>query len=87
MDDYSFLTREQEKWIKGVQRALDKPGGEGLGFYVIGDLYVEVYDIKKKGQIETLQDREYVDFCTGVDRSNAGLGNLIFPNQVLSTSG
>lgn len=81
-------TPEQLAWIKRVQKALKSKGGEGLGFYTIGDNDVTVYDLSKQGEIiEAQESMREAEFCHAVDYCNAEIGRLYFPAQVESTAG
>lgn len=76
-------TAAQKKWIAGVQKALNAPGSEGLGFYTIGDWDVSVYDLTREAELDQLSG----DFCSRVDELDALIGQLDFPTAVHSTAG
>lgn len=76
------LTKEEARWVKRVQKALDACPTDRIGFYTIGDVGVTLYDIERvKGE------NDQQDFCQMVENADAELGELNFPNLVHSTAG
>lgn len=82
-------TPKQAAWINRVQKALSSKGGEGLGFYTIGDSDVTIYDLTKRKEIIAAQDRGIngQEFCHAVQYCEAEIDRLFFPSQVESTCG
>jgi hypothetical protein len=77
------LTAEEKKWIKSVQRALNKCPSVRLGFYTIGDNDLSIYDTNLEHKFD--QDK---DFGHAVAEVDAGASEtLIFPSCVHSTAG
>lgn len=83
----SNLTAEEAAWLKKLQRVLGKCPSDRLGFFTIGDPYVSVYDKEYQGQIDNLMDDGKTDFCTAVDKLDAGLATIDFPSHVHATAG
>ncbi|HHN8324263.1 hypothetical protein [Morganella morganii] len=84
----SKLTKEEIKWVAGVQAALNKYPSERIGFYTIGDHQVFLYDSSQYDELCRFQDKHGVDFCVAVEALGAGFGkHITFPDSVLSTAG
>lgn len=84
----SKLTKEEIKWVTGVQAALNKYPSERIGFYTIGYDQVYLYDSSRYDELCRYQDKNNVDFCVAVAALGAGFGEcIIFPDSVLSTCG
>ncbi len=81
-----MLTRDELKWLRRVQRALDACPSDRLGFYTTGDRNVTVFDTDKSAEIDAAYDTGG-EFCNAVDEADAGLGELNFPSGVQSTAG
>jgi hypothetical protein len=81
----SKLTEAELKWKIRVQKALNACPSDRIGFYTIGDHDIRLYDKSKNVDEENSENQE--DFCTTVDRLDAGLGGLDFPSNVHSTAG
>jgi hypothetical protein len=82
------LTAAEAKWIDDVNALLAKCPSKRLGFYTIGDRDVYVYDFTKEKKIEELMERKQsMDYPTAVNELDAGVGALVFPNNVHSVSG
>jgi len=80
------MNEDQGKWLAGVQRALNKPGAGGLGFYTVGDADIVVYDRAKQQKIDEIMDSSNRDFCQAVEAADAHIGKLDFPQNVHSTA-
>lgn len=81
------LTKKEQVWLDELQEMLDRCPSKRLGFFTMGDNNVFVYDVKMESEISRVMDRDNDDYGPAVDKVGAGLGNLIFPAQVHSTSG
>lgn len=80
----SELTKAEKKWVRDVQKVLDKCPSKRIGFYTIGDNNVMLWDTDKKEEAMAQED----DFCVIVENCDAGFDEeLIFPNPVESTAG
>jgi hypothetical protein len=77
------LTPDEKKWLKRVQRALDACPSLDIGFFTTGDNDVSVY----RRPVDDFIDMDRGEFGSNVDDADARLGELIFPNNVHSTSG
>lgn len=55
------LTKEEKKWLAGVQRALNNSGSGRLGFYTIGDHDIMVYNKEFGDEIDKYQDSGTMD--------------------------
>lgn len=77
------LSKVEKAWLRKMQKVLDECPTT-LGFYTIGDPYLQVYDLGKEEEINSTQER---DFCTAVEQVGAELGMLRFPTNVHSTAG
>jgi hypothetical protein len=51
-----MLTRDELKWLRRVQRALDACPSDRLGFYTTGDRNVTVFDTDKSAEIDASYD-------------------------------
>lgn len=80
-----MLTKDEKRWIKRVQKALNECPSDRFGFYTIGDRDVEIYD-KSNKKVELIYETG-TDFCVAVEGADASLGELRFPSQVHSTAG
>ena len=78
-----YPTKEEKKWIKRVQRALNACPSDRLGFYTIGDPEIAIYDRHK---LEEFGEGDG-DFCVAVDDADAQLDRLVFPQGVVSSAG
>ena len=76
------LTEAEAKWLKRVQRALNACPSSDIGFFTIGGKDVTLY---RRPEVDFSDGRS--DFCQLVDRADARLGELYFPEQVHSTAG
>ncbi|HCT8191039.1 TPA: hypothetical protein OT922_003776 [Morganella morganii] len=84
----SKLTKEEIKWVAGVQAALNKYSGERIGFYTIGDYDIFLYDSTKYDKICHYMDANSCDFPEAVEVMDAGLGEILnFPGCVHSVAG
>jgi len=82
----SDLTQDELKWVRSVQRALNKCPSKRIGFYTIGDASVSLYD--KDALAESGEDEDSRDFCKNVAAADAGFYlPLHFPSDVASTAG
>jgi hypothetical protein len=81
------LTKEEAAWVRKVQRLLNNPPSDRLGFYTIGDNDVTVYDSSLQAEIDARYDQMEGDFGNAVEDCGAFLGVLNFPNNVHSTAG
>ena len=82
----SELTIEEAKWIKSVQRAINKCPSSRIGFYTIGDRDIVAYDVTKKDAIDLENGKQ--DFTGAVIACDAEFGvDLTFNNSVESTAG
>lgn len=91
------LTKKEEAWFTRLQKCLDaapeslkKKDGEQLRAYTIGDNEVFVYNAEKYDSYVKEKDYEswnLPDVCSTVDRSAAGMYELVFPFCVESTAG
>lgn len=84
----SELTKEQKKWLAEVQRALNKSGSEGLGFYTTGDSDIYVYNKDYEDEIADHQDSGAIDIGQCIEAVGADFGIAItFPASVHSCAG
>lgn len=84
----SRLTEKQKKWLSGVQRALNKSGSEGLGFYTVGDSDICVYNKDYEDEICDHQDSGAIDIGQCIEAVGADFGVAItFPASVHSCAG
>ncbi|PWC21497.1 hypothetical protein EH206_09660 [Brenneria nigrifluens DSM 30175 = ATCC 13028] len=82
------LSKEERAWVKKVNDLLAKCPSKRLGFYTIGDAYVEIYDRTLEDEINDQMDSGKAgDFCIAVQHVDAALGTLNFPAAVHSTAG
>lgn len=81
-----MLTKAEKAWIAKIQKLLDNPPSDRLGFYTIGDPDVTVYDRSKEAEMNEIGERG-ADWCDCVRAFDADLGSLTFPASVHSTSG
>lgn len=81
-----MLTKAEAAWIAKIQKLLDSPPSDRLGFYTTGDPEVTIYDRSLEDDINAEHDAGG-EFCNAVDSCDARLGELRFPAQVHSTSG
>ena len=81
------MTKEEDAWVKKVQRLLSNPPSDRLGFYTVGDHDVTVYDASRQAEIDAAYDAGSMEFSGAVEDCDAVLGRLNFPNQVHSTAG
>lgn len=82
-----MLTKEETVWLKKLQKLLDNPPSDRMGFYTTGDPTVTVYDHTWETSIHRLMDNGNYEFGNAVDAYDARLGELKFPNCVHSTAG
>lgn len=76
----SVLTKEELKWIKKVQKALNECPSDRFGFYTTGDNYVTIYDRKEyysKGLDDYITDPALI-----IDEHDLVLSELFFTNNV-----
>lgn len=78
-------TKKQQSWMSRVEKLLSNPP-PNVGLYTIGDKSLEVYDLRKEEQINSIMDRGY-DFCSAVHDLDAGLGSIDSTMNIHSTSG
>jgi nucleoside phosphorylase len=84
----SKLTADEEKWLKGVQKALNKKGSGRLGFFATGDSFITAYNKEFDDEIDDIQDAGTSDMCSAVVGCDAGFDFLLeFPSSVHSTAG
>lgn len=84
MTQYQELTPEELKWLKGLQRQLDKCPSDRLGFYTIGDDRIGIYNLEFSDQISNIKD----DLVRTLSRNGWGFDEAIyFPAQVESVCG
>lgn len=82
------LTEAERKWLKDVQRVLNRCPSTRLGFYTIGDREITVIDQDETNSFEELNGwGDKADYCTLVNKAETRLGELDFPNNVHSTAG
>jgi len=81
------LTAAEKAWIRKVNKLLAECPSKRLGFYTIGDPCVEIYDRDQQVEIDAIMDSGNSDFAPAVDKCDAYLGRLQFPNNVHSTAG
>lgn len=82
----SELTPAEIKWLKKMQKVLNECPPT-LGFYTIGDPWLQVYDLSAEQFIHDAMDDKHTDFCTAVELFEADKGALKFPCAVHSTAG
>lgn len=78
-----MLTKQEQEWIKKVQKALDAcPGSlkDRALSYTIGDNYITIFDNAKYNDTGK-------DVCIDVQNSDAELAVFTFPFEVWSTAG
>jgi len=80
------LTQAERKWLKDLQRVLDRCPSTRLGFFTIGDPEVTVIDQPATDTFER-EHGERGDYCITVDAAGTCLGRLKFPERVHSTAG
>lgn len=84
----SKLTKEEIKWVTGVQAELNKYSGERIGFYTIGDYDIFLYDSTKYDKICHYMDANSCDLAEAVEAMDADLGEMLtFPDSVHSAAG
>lgn len=84
----SKLTKEEIKWVAGVQAALNKYPGERLGFYTTGDSNIFIFDSTKYDKICHYMDANSCDLAEAVEAMDADLGEMLtFPDSVHSAAG
>lgn len=83
----SELTDEESKWLKKLNALMKKCPSDRLGFYTIGDPYVEIYDKSFDREIDDIMMNSNKDFGPTVHELDAKLGTIKFPSNVASTSG
>lgn len=78
------LTKKEQDWLKGVQKALDRCPSDRIGFFTIGDNTVYLYDLKHEAFIDEQDD----DLPRILTRNGWGCDDwLTFPNQVAGVCG
>ena len=85
--EMSEMTKEERAWVRKIQKLLDNPPSDRLGFYAIGDADVGIYDLDKSSDIDRKVNEEGVDLPYCVTYFDADLGNLEFPSLVHSAAG
>lgn len=84
----SELTQAEKKWVRDVQKVLDRCPSERIGFYTVGDSEVSLFDRAKETQITARQDRSGMDFGPAATVVNAQFDHALrFPSNVHSTAG
>jgi hypothetical protein len=82
------LTEAERKWLKDVQRVLNRCPSTRFGFYTIGDRDITVID---QGETDAYEAKhgwgDKSDYCSLVDHAETRLGDLVFPHNVHSTAG
>lgn len=82
-----MLTKEEQAWLNKIQKLLNKPPSNRLGFFTNGDCDVAVYDRTLDAEIQESHDADGGEYSSAVDRCDARLGELMFPSQVHSVAG
>lgn len=82
----AMLTKAEKAWVAKIQKLLDNPPSDRLGFYTIGDPNVSVYDRSKEDEMNEMSEQGE-DWCGCVRAFDADLGSLRFPASVHSTAG
>lgn len=83
----SELTQAERKWVRDLQKVLDKCPSDRIGFYTIGDSDVSLFDKCKESQINDRQDRG-MDFGPAATVVGARFDEVLqFPSNVYSTAG
>ena len=84
------LTKKELAWIAEVNAVLARcPSPKKIGFYTIGDNDVSLYELRLANEVmSALDSRNSADWCTAVQKINAGFDETIyFPSAVESTAG
>lgn len=83
------LTKEEKRWLRRVQAALDSCPSKRLGFYTVGDADLSVYDRTHEKAIHAAMDEGKAgDFGPAVDLFDADFyTGLRFPALVHSVAG
>lgn len=81
-----MLTKAEAAWIAKIQKLLNNPPSDRLGFYTTGDPAVTIYDRSKEDEMNEMSEAG-ADWCDCVQAFDADLGSLLFPASVHSTSG
>lgn len=78
------LTKEEVKWLRDVQKVLDKCPSKRLGFYTIGDPNIFLYNLDYQDEI----DSEGGDLIHILRREGWGFEETIdFPGRVEGVCG
>ena len=80
------LTLKEKQWLQRVQKALDSCPSNRLGFYTSGDPTISIFDATRETEINEIMDCTGRDFGPTATELDAQLGQLTFPNAVLSTA-
>lgn len=84
------LTKEERRWLAGVQRALNKSGSGRLGFYTIGDNDIIIYNKEFEDEMDEYQDGGAIDIGQCIESVGAdfeGTPTLTFPASIHSCAG
>ena len=81
------ITKIEKAWLKKVEKLLTNPPSERISFYTIGDCGMTAYDNTRDDEINKLQNRRNMDFCSAVDELDAELGNVSAAMNINSTAG
>lgn len=84
-----FMTKEEKAWIRKLQKLLDNPPSDRLGFFTTGDSAISIYDKTKDDEITAIHSDDFSgEFCNAVERADADfIEKLTFPSSVHSTCG
>lgn len=83
----SELTHAERRWIRELQKVLNKCPSERIGFFTTGDCDIKLFDKTKESEIAARQDRG-ADFGPAAEAVGARFdGDLLFPSNVYSTAG
>lgn len=80
------MTKEERSWLRKMQKLLDKCPSH-FEFNTVGDCNLTVFDNRKRDEIDAIHDAGGCEFCGAIDAAGAYIGDLIFPNNVHSTTG
>ena len=87
----SVLTKKEQAWVLRVQKALDACPIKGkFGFYTTGDIYINMYDLRRMEDVFALMDGSngVQDFGPACDHLAVNFDeSLSFPSPVESTAG
>lgn len=80
----SELTAAEKKWVKQVQKVLDKCPSKRIGFYTIGDNFIGLYDKDHQEVIDSADE----DLVWALNKTGHGFSESIdFPSAVQGVCG